>query len=343
MRKGKGAVLRVTAVVCALLGVAACAQAQVDADLIAKRRLFPEIGPGFKAVKGGPDGKIYVLASPTPGVVVYSSEGKRLMVIRESMGMTEAARKEAIESGETPIGFGEDMDVGSDGTMYIADRANNAIQVYGPKGRHLRSIPVNEPISVAALPEGEVAVTTLNGPELVQVYDKDGHETRDFGEQVQLAERSDLNRFLNIGRLMADGQGHLYYGFEFLPEPTVRQFNRFGYAGQDIRYTEIDAMPEAQAVRREIVRQDARNGPPNFKPVATALGVNRDTGEVWIAMADTLMHFDSAGDRRATYLIYTPGGARVEANAILVEKDRLIIGGDPIGIYEFQLPDDRRP
>jgi hypothetical protein len=322
------------------MGAGACAQAQVDADLIAKRRLYPEIGPGLKAVKSGTDGKIYVLASPSPGLVVYSGEGKRLLSMREATGMSPEARAEAAQSGEVLVGFGDDFDVASEGTIYIADRANNAIQVYANKGRHLRTIPVEEPLSVAALPEGEVAVTTLRGSELVKVYDKDGREVREFGDQVQMAERGDLNRFLNIGEIMADGEGHLYYAFEFLPEPTVRQFSRFGYAGQDIQYTEMDALPEAQAVRREIARQDARNGPPNFKRVVTALGVGRDNGEVWIAMGDTLLHFDREGNRRATYLTYTPQGARLEANTILVEKDRLIIGGDPIGIYEFLLPDD---
>jgi hypothetical protein len=39
--------------------------------------------------------------------------------------------------------------------------------------------------------------------------------------------------------------------------------------------------------------------------------------------------------------MYTPEGARLEANTILIEPDRMIIGGDPIGIYEFQRPDKK--
>jgi hypothetical protein len=56
-----------------------------------------------------------------------------------------------------------------------------------------------------------------------------------------------------------------------------------------------------------------------------------------------LLHFDKEGNRRATYKIYTPQGARLEANTILVEKDRLIIGSDPLGIYEFERPDKKNP
>ena len=33
--------------------------------------------------------------------------------------------------------------------------------------------------------------------------------------------------------------------------------------------------------------------------------------------------------------------ARLEANTILIEKDRLIIGSDPLGIYEFERPDKK--
>jgi hypothetical protein len=50
------------------------------------------------------------------------------------------------------------------------------------------------------------------------------------------------------------------------------------------------------------------------------------------------LHFDKEGNRRASYQLYTPQGARLEADTILVEKDRLIIGSDPLGVYEFERP-----
>ena len=333
--------MRLVAVLCLAASAALCAQAQVDAELTAKRRLFPEIGSGLKTVKRGVDGKIYVLASPTPGLVVFSSEGKRLLAIREMGGLTAEARKEAADSGEVLVGFGEDFDVDSEGNLYVADRAGNAVQIFSGTGKHLRTIPVNAPLSVATLPEGEVAVTTLGGPELVSVYDKNGREVREFGDPDTLSDRQDLNRFLNIGELASDALGHLYYAFEYFPEPTVRQYDRFGYAGQDIVYRELDALGEAQAVRREIAKQESRKDAPRFKRVLTAVGVERDTGEVWMAMEDTLLHFDKEGNRRATYLLYTPEGARVMADTLVVEKDKLIVGGDPIGIYEFERPSDK--
>lgn len=329
------------AVLCLLAMAPAGVFAQVDAQLTAKRRIFPEMGPGLKAVKRGADGKTYVLASPSPGLVVYSAEYKKILAMREAGGLPAAALAEARASGEVLVGFGEDCDVDADGNIYIADRANNAVEIFSPTGKHLKSIPVNNPVSVAVLPEGEFAVATLREPVLVRVFDKNGRLTREFGDPEVFTERKDLNRYLNLGQLNTDSLGHLYYSFEFSPEPTVRQYDRFGYAGQEVKYTALDAMPEAQAMRREIEKQEKKGDTPRFKRILTAMGVEKATGEIWIAMGSTLLRFDREGNRRATYLLYTPENARLEVDTILVEKDKFIVGGDPIGIYEFDRIDNK--
>ena len=333
--------MKLLAVMCLLLSATGVESAQIDADLVAKRRLFAPVGPGLKQIREGVDGKIYVLASPLPGLVVYSPEARRLLSMREASGLSAAALAEARASGDVLVEFGEDFDVDAEGTIYVADRAANKIQVYSKEGRHLRTIAVAAPLAVAALPEGEVAVGTLQQESLVTVFDKDGRLVRDFGNPETLTERKDLNRFLNLGELSTDGLGHLYYGFKFLPEPTVRQFDRFGYAGEDVRYTALDAFPEAAAMRREIQRQERRGDTPRFKQVMTAMGVDKQTAEVWIAIGNMLLRFDKEGNRRATFRLYTPDNARLEAVAIVVEKDKLIIGGDPIGIYEFERLDKK--
>jgi len=304
--------------------------------MVAKRRLFAPVGPGLKQIREGADGKIYVLASPFPGLVVYSPEARRLLTMREASALPEAALAEAKASGEVLVQYGEDCDVDSDGTIYVADRAANSVQVYSKEAKHLRTIHISAPLAVAVLPEGEVAVATMQQAALVSVFDKNGRLVREFGDAESLTDRKDLNRFLNIGELATDAQGHLYYGFQYFPEPTVRQFDRFGYAGGDLRYASLEVMQEAAAVRHEIEKQERRGDPPRFKQVMTAMGVDKTTGEVWIAMGSTLLRFDKEGNRRSMYRLYTPQNARLEANVILVEKDRLIIGGDPIGVYEFE-------
>jgi len=323
-------------VLCLTFALATTTLAQADADLVAKRRLFAPIGPGLKQIREGSDGKIYVLASPSPGLVVYSPEARRLLTMREASALPEAALAEARASGEVLVQYGEDCDVDAEGTIYVADRASNTVQVYSKEAKHLRTIAVNAPLAVAALPEGEVAVATMRQPLLVSVFDKNGRLVREFGDTESLTDRKDLNRFLNIGDLATDTHGHLYYGFQYFPEPTVRQFDRFGYSGGDLRYSSLDVVQEAAAVRREIEKQERRGDPPHFKQVMTAMGVDKQTGEVFVAMGSALLRFDKEGNRRSMYHLYTPQNARLEAIAIAVEKDRLIIGGDPIGVYEFE-------
>lgn len=328
--------MRILAVMCLLAFAAGGALAQEEGDLTAKQRVFPSVGPGLRAVKRGGDGRLYVLASPSPGLLVFDAQGKQVLSINE-VGVAASG----TGKGHALIVFGEDCDGAADGTIYVADRGANLIQVFSPEGTPVRSISVKNPISAAALPEGEVAVGTLREPHLVIVFDKNGRDVREFGDPEPLAEREELNRYLNIGQLATDALGHLYYAFAYLPEPTVRQYDRVGYAGQDFQYTAIEAMPAAQAARKEIERQERRGDQPSFKRILTGVGVDRATGEVWVALYNTLLHFDKEGNRRASYKLYTPQGARLEANTILVEKDLLIIGSDPLGIYEFDRPDKK--
>jgi predicted DNA-binding WGR domain protein len=276
------------------------------------------------------------LASPSPGLLVFDAQGKQALSINE-VGLAPSGTGQ----GHNLITFGEDCDGAADGKIYVADRGANLIQVFAADGKLLRSIPVKAPVAIAALPEGEVAVATLREPHLVIVFDKNGRDVREFGDPEPLAEREDYNRFLSIGQLATDTQGHLYYAFSYVPEPTVRQYDRLGYAGQDIQFTAVEAFATAQAARKEIERQESKGKEPSFKRVLTAVGVDRENGEVWIALNNRLLHFDKEGNRRATYKIYTPEGARLEANTILVEPDRLIIGSDPLGIYDFARPDKK--
>jgi predicted DNA-binding WGR domain protein len=338
MRKRVGLIVKVMAVMCLLACGAGSAVAQDEGDLTAKQRIFPGVGPGLRAVKKGADGRLYILASPSPGLLVFDAQGKQVLSINESGPMPSGTGQ-----GRPLITFGEDCDGSADGKIYVADRGANLIQVFSSEGTPLRSIAVKNPVSIAALPEGEVAVGTLREAHLVMVFDKNGRDVREFGDPEPLAEHQDLNRYLSIGQLATDTQGHLYYAFAYLPEPTVRQYDRLGYAGQDIQYTALDAMPAAQAARKEILRQESKGQQPAFKRILTAVGVDPANGEVWIALYNTLLHFDKEGNRRATYKIYTPEGARLEAKTILVENDRLVIGGDPLGIFEFERPDKKIP
>lgn len=79
------------------------------------------------------------------------------------------------------------------------------------------------------------------------------------------------------------------------------------------------------------------------KPVITAVGVDPETQDAWAAIADTLVHFDSNGNRLDIFYIATPSGASLKPTSILVEPDRILIADDPLGIFEFPRPDKVAP
>jgi len=327
--------VRILAGLCLLACLSGWAVAQDEGELIAKKRLFPGVGPGLRAVKRGTDGNYYVLSAPGSSASVFDPTGKlikRIPAFEESKGTSPQA--------PSPVGiaYGEDLDVDAQGTIYVADRGANAIKVWDKNGNAKILVKINGPVSVAALPDGEFAVATVHEEHLVIVFDKTGHVAREFGDPETISERPEVNRFLNMGMLVTDGGGHLYYSFPYLPEATVRQYDRYGYAGQDIQYTGLEAWPAAQATRKEIERQEKRGDAPVFKRIMTAVGVEPSTGEVWMALGNNLVHFDKDGNRRGTYKIYTKEGARLEANTILIEQDRILIGSDPLGLYEFERP-----
>jgi len=332
-----GKFLAAAAATCVLALGLWSAASEVDDQLMARRRVFPSIGPGLRAVRHGHDGKYYLLASPNVGIVVFDSKEKQLTII----GVPESSPA-TDKAAHPPISFGEDCDVDAQGNVYVADRGYNLVNVFSPAGVLLRSMQFNSPTSLAALPEGEVAVTAPRGLHLITVFGPNGRVVREFGDPEQLSGREDLNRYVSIGRLTSDPDGHIYYGYTYLPESLVRQYDRFGFAKQDFQFTSIDAFSEARARRREIEHQEKRTEPPSLRPILTAFGVDPVNGDVWLALHNTLLHFDKEGNRRSEYQIYTKDGARIEANVILVEEDRLLIGADPIGVYEFARP-DRKP
>src|SRR5689334_1738179 len=121
MRIRAGCKLKIISVMCLLAwmsaGIAARAQEPEEVDLSAKQRILPAIGPGLRAVRQGADGRLYVLASPSPGLSVVDSAGKQLLTIGESPSPASSAT-----AGQSLTTFGDDCDVDAEGKIYVADR-----------------------------------------------------------------------------------------------------------------------------------------------------------------------------------------------------------------------------
>jgi hypothetical protein len=303
---------------------------QYENDLVAKRRLYGAVGAGFREIHRGPNGNYYVLTAPAPAVLIYDSSKK---LVGQVPTQAAAAAKGAA------LVYGESFDVDHDGRVVVCDRGAKAVKIYSPSGTLAATVPMPSPVSVVFLPGDEFAVASPNTEHLVTAYDLAGKVVRDYGDREEIADRADVNTQVNFGHLVVDELGNNYFSFDYLPEPTVRKFDRVGYLSLEISLKTLEFEPAAQAARKAIARsQDTENSIPSLHRIISAVGVDSQTQELWIAIGTLLMRFDKDGQRLSSFRTYLPGGARLEASQIMVEPDRLLIGADPQGIYEFPKP-----
>src|ERR1700688_1601545 len=71
-------VLSAALVAAAHLPIRAQEQYQFESDLVAKRRVFRDVGAGFRAIRQGPHGNYYILTAPSPAVQIYNASGTRV-------------------------------------------------------------------------------------------------------------------------------------------------------------------------------------------------------------------------------------------------------------------------
>jgi hypothetical protein len=318
-----------TAAIVALAPAAFRAQEpyQYESDLIARRRVFESVGAGFRAIHRGPNGNYYILTAPAPAIQIYDPAGKRVAQIPNE--------KSSATKGAALV-YGESFDVDSEGRVAVCDRGANAVKIYSSDGSLSATVPVSMPTSVVLLPGGEVAVASPKSPYLIVAYDFTGKQVREYGAREEIADNAAINDQVNFGHLVSDEAGNNYFAFDYLPEPTARKYDHVGYLTVEIALKTLEFQPAAQSARRAIANSD--RGIPALHRIITALGVDRQSQEIWLGIGTLLMHFDKDGERLESFRTFMPRSARLEASAILVEPDRILIGADPQGIYEFSRP-----
>jgi hypothetical protein len=329
LASGSKSLRRILQLSMAALAGALTASAMIDSDLVARARLFPSIGAGVTALHHSPSGRFYVLTERA-GVEVFDGKGQPFLHIP------------AETSAAAQILYGADLDVDNQERVYVADRGAGAVKVYSPEGRLERRMAVAGPTSLALLPEGEVAVASLTSPKLVTVFNAQGRLAREFGEPSEIASRQDLNRYANIGRLARDPAGRLYYAFRYLPEPTVRRYDRNGFSDFEIALNTPEYAGSSLASRKELAREE-KGGTPMLRTVLGPVAVDGKSGEVWVGMGGRLLRFGPDGTERGSYLIYTPEEARIEASALLLEPARIVVASAELGIFELPRPSPAVP
>ncbi len=209
-----------------LIGVAVPASGQgIKRVLVSGARVFPEFGPGVAAMKSDGAGRYFVLATPANVIWIVGEHGKRLGQIPKA-GAAGATIKYAV-----------DLDIDPTGRILVADRGANAIEIFQADGTFVGKVQVFAPTSVVALSDGEFAVSTLRTKRLVVILNDKGDQIRTFGDPADAGVDVTSTPLESLGRISGDSTGHIYYAFTTLAKPTVRKFDRFGYAQGDASVT----------------------------------------------------------------------------------------------------------
>src|SRR6202163_4681635 len=112
-------------------------QFQFESDLLAQRRVFDAVGPGFRAIHRSPNGNYYILTAPSAAVQIYDAAGKRIGQVPSQTSAKGSA-----------LVYGESFDVDRDGRVAVSDRGANAVKLYAPNGSLATRIPAFRPDSV---------------------------------------------------------------------------------------------------------------------------------------------------------------------------------------------------
>ena len=68
----------------------------------------------------------------------------------------------------------------------------------------------------------------------VDVFDASGRRVRSIGGSSNSADITTPNAQLSRGFFTEDGTGHFYYSLMYLPDPTIRKYDEYGYAAYEI-------------------------------------------------------------------------------------------------------------
>ena len=77
----------------------------------------------------------------------------------------------------------------------------------------------------------------------------------------------------------------------------------------------------------------------SMKPIIDAMGADAVSQEVWASIGGVLVHFDDGGKLSGYYCLAGAGQATVKPTTILVEPNRILIGSDPFGVFQYPRPD----
>lgn len=91
------------------------------------------------------------------------------------------------------------------------------------------------------------------------------------------------------------------------------------------------------------VRISQRRANTGSKPEIEAIAVDSGTEDIWAAIGGDLVHFGKDGQFDGAYCLSTSDQAAVKPTTLLVEPNRILVGTDPFGVFEYPRPDKPLP
>lgn len=111
--------------------------------------------------------RIYVTEPVAGKVVVFDGNGKNGRIFVQD----ESRKTKRAPAGGTSVSSPEGVDVGADGSVYVADPVKKAVEVFSPQGRKLREMHFDTPVRVTVVGNrlyvltspGTLVITNLQG------------------------------------------------------------------------------------------------------------------------------------------------------------------------------------
>lgn len=206
------------------------------------------------------------------------------------------------------------------------------IKVFSPAGVLQGSFPVWRVTTLGVLRTGEIVVSGFGAQKLISIYDVEGQLLRSFGQPVHADDDSHRNAMLNVGRIVTDSKDNIYYLFLFLPEPTIRKYDREGNLLAELHPDGKMIRKAATLAEEKLEKQRAGEG-TGFSAVFEGIAVDEESEELWVSWASYIYRLGPDGAVRAVYQFKRPENFPVNVNHMLVERDRLIIASTAHGVF----------
>ena len=179
-----------------------------------------------------------MLAKPATAILIYDTNGNP------------AGQIPNVRSQNAIIKYAVDIDLSSDGLLYVADRGANAVEIFKTDGTPVAIFPVNAPTSLATLSSGQFAVTSLTSDQLVQIRNDRGALVRSFGDPSNIADDNAAKTSLKEwGKISGDSGDGIYFALTSVDDPTLRKYDRYGYSSYET--TVPESVIQAAATTKE--------------------------------------------------------------------------------------------